>query len=180
MWKCFHPFINLQDPALRSLPVSLAGWDSGGALFETIIQLCGSTPLTAISGDGVMDALTHWQIVFPHLCSLLTCPMAPAYYSMNFAIPQEQPDVPISREAASYCIQAIATWGNQQGSVLQQSLFSQTECVCHSGSHVGSAYSRTFTHFPSMLIFLLKRQKQIKLKSKQTCSSSGRFSITPS
>lgn len=32
MSKCIHPFINLQNPALRSLSVSSAGWDSGGAL----------------------------------------------------------------------------------------------------------------------------------------------------
>lgn len=51
-----------------------------------------------------MDALTLWQIVFPHLCSLLTCPMAHAYYSMNFVIPHEQPGCSYSAEAASYCM----------------------------------------------------------------------------
>lgn len=104
-----------------------------------------------------MDALTHWQIVFPNLCTLLTCPMAPVYYSMNFVIPQEQPDVPISREAASCCIRALVTLGNQQGSVLQQSLFWQAVCQC--GSHVGSANSRTFSHFPAMVWFLVKWQR---------------------
>lgn len=45
-----------------SPPSAWRSW--GAAASQTISQLCSSAPLTAISGDGVMDALTHWHIVF--------------------------------------------------------------------------------------------------------------------
>lgn len=51
----------------KSLSVSPpSAWRSSGAAASyTISQLCSSAPLTAISGDRVMDAPTHWHIVFP-------------------------------------------------------------------------------------------------------------------
>lgn len=91
-----HLFINPWEPAQKKImcvtALSMEKFRSGCFTDnQPAVQQCASHCNQQWWSDGCSDALTH---CFLHLCSLLTCPMAPAYYSMNFVIPQEQPEPP--------------------------------------------------------------------------------------
>lgn len=107
-----------------------SAWRSSGApASQTISQLCSSAPLTAISGDGVMDALTHWHIVFPTSAPCWHVPwlLLIIPWTLLFLKSSQTPS-PISAVDAIYCMLNSSWWEkkkNQWETCAKKSLISQ-------------------------------------------------------
>lgn len=88
MWKFIHPFINLWDPSqIADLCWSSQHDKVQERLFERKSAGCAPSRLSLQSV--VMEWWMLWRtdrLFFPHLCSLLTCPVARAYSSLLFLV----------------------------------------------------------------------------------------------